>query len=236
MSTRGIELNLPDLPEVDLRLGAGETVGVTDSRPRRSALVRLWEAASTALPVLLMATLAVGSWWLVRNAAQPAAPRDSRAMPTDPDYTMSGVTLQRYGADGRLRLVVRGSELRHVPAADRLEIDEATVQVYSPQGSETVATARSLRTTTQAQEVQLLGNARVRGLTSAGEPALIAGEQLWLYPQEGRVRSSEPVRLELGAHVVHAAGMEYEHKSGQIVLSGPLRAQFAPSTPGPSSP
>lgn len=228
MSTRGIELNLPDLPEVALSLGAD---GAVDPALRPPWAVRLWNAAGTALPLLLMGLLAVGSWWLVRNATPPPTPERAALGLTEPDYAMTGVTLERYGADGRLRLMVQGRELRHLPAADRLEVDDATVRVFSPSGSETVATARQVLTSAQAQEVQLVGGARVLGLGASGQPAQISGEWLRLFPKDGRVRSEQPVQMQLGASTVQAKGLDYDHKSGMLTLDGPLRAEFAPAPP-----
>lgn len=226
MSARGIELNLPDLPEVPLSLGAHEDAR---QRVRTPWTVRVWDAASTALPVLLMAFLAIGTWWLVRNATSPASGREVGLSPGEPDYAMTGVTLRRYGADGQLRLQVQGRELRHMPGADRLEMDDATVHVYPPDGRATVASARQVRTSGRATEVQLIGAARVRGTTAAGQTAQITGERLLVYPKEGRVRSDEPVRLQLGAHTVQAAGIDYEQKTGQVLLAGPVHAVLAPA-------
>lgn len=223
---RGIELTLPDLPEVSISLGP--VVG--GPRPDAPALpwpMRLRDALSAAFPLLLMVVLAVGSWWLVRNAPQPWEPRPPTASRVEPDYTMTGFMLQRFAADGRLRVQIEGQQLRHLPAAGRLEIEGATIRAYGLDGREMVATAQRALADDKTTEVQLMGAARVQGRSSQGQPAVLEGERLLLYPKERRVRSEEPVRVQLGTDRFEAAGLDYREDSGALELMGPMRGVFA---------
>ena len=226
-TSRGIELALPDLPEVPISLGPGP------GGPRTEAAVLPWstrlrDALAAALPLLLMLALAVGSWWLVRSAPQPLEPRPPASSRLDPDYTMTGFKVQRFAADGRLRVQIEGPQMRHLPAAGRLEIEGATIRAYSPEGRETVATAQRALADDETTEVQLIGGARVQSLTAAGQPALLEGERLLLFPKERRVRSEQPVRVRLGADEFVAAALDYRQDSGALELAGPLRGVFAP--------
>lgn len=226
---RGIELTLPDLPEVPISLGPAAGGG----RFGAAALpwpLRLREALASALPLLLMVLLAVGSWWLVRNAPQPLEPRPPAATRVEPDYTMTGFMVQRFGADGRLRLQIEGRQLRHLPAAGRLEIEGATIRAFAPDGRETVAIARLALADDKTTEVQLIGGARVQARSSRGEDAVLEGERLLLYPQERRVRTDEAVRVRLGADEFEATGLEYRQDTGVLELLGPMRGVFAPRT------
>lgn len=229
IAPRGIELTLPDLPEVPISLGPAAGGG----RFGAAALpwpLRLREALASALPLLLMVLLAVGSWWLVRNAPQPLEPRPPAATRVEPDYTMTGFMVQRFGADGRLRLQIEGRQLRHLPAAGRLEIEGATIRAFAPDGRETVAIARLALADDKTTEVQLIGGARVQARSSRGEDAVLEGERLLLYPQERRVRTDEAVRVRLGADEFEATGLEYRQDTGVLELLGPMRGVFAPRT------
>ena len=226
---RGIELTLPDLPEVPISLGPAAGGG----RFGAAALpwpLRLREALASALPLLLMVLLAVGSWWLVRNAPQPLEPRPPAATRVEPDYTMTGFMVQRFGADGRLRLQIEGRQLRHLPAAGRLEIEGATIRAFAPDGRETVAIARLALADDKTTEVQLIGGARVQARSSRGEDAVLEGERLLLYPQERRVFSDQAVRVRRGADEFEATGLEYRQDTGVLELLGPMRGVFAPRT------
>ena len=228
-TARGIELTLPDLPEVPISLGpvAERAAGAAAPLPWPD---RLRDALTAALPLILMLVLAVGSWWLVRNAPQPLEPRPPAATRVEPDYTMTGFMVQRFGADGRLRVQIEGRQLRHLPAAGRLEIEGATIRAFAPDGRETVAIARLALADDKTTEVQLIGGARVQARSSRGEDAVLEGERLLLYPQERRVRTDEAVRVRLGADEFEATGLEYRQDTGVLELLGPMRGVFAPRT------
>ena len=230
-TARGIELTLPDLPEVPISLGpvAERAAGGAARLPWPD---RLRDALSAALPLILVLVLAVGSWWLVRNAPQPLEPRPAAATRVEPDYTMTGFLVQRFAADGRLRVQIEGRELRHLPAAGRLEIEGATLRAYSPEGQETVATAQRALADDDTTEVQLIGSARVQTRSAAGRPAVLEGERLLLYPKERRVRSEQPVRVRLGDDELEAATLDYREDSGVLEFTGPSRGVFAPRGAG----
>lgn len=188
----------------------------------------------SVLPLLLMAMLAIGTWWLARNAP-PAPASGELARPAgEPDYTMSDVRIQRFGSDGRLRLELQGRELRHLRGADRVEVDQATVRLSLPDGREAVATARMAQTNDQATQLRLSGGARIRATMPSGQKAQIEAEEIDFDPKTRRAQSNQPVVILLDAHRVEALGLDYDPVAGQITLAGPVRAVLAPAKPGPS--
>jgi lipopolysaccharide export system protein LptC len=233
VSPRPLELSLPDLPEVPITLGPVDAGTPVERRRRR---LRLGDVLGNALPLLLMGALALATWWLVRHAPPSLETRDARVPREEPDYVMQAVTLQRYTTDGRLRLQIEGRELRHLPLTDRIEIDEATVRAYTPDGRETVGTARRLIADAKGTDVLLSGGARIVGVTARGLPAEIEGEALRLFPKEERVRSETAVRLRIGEDTLEAGGVDYTQRTGQAELTGPMRAQLAQRAPDPRKP
>lgn len=226
MSARGIELNLPDLPEVPLSLGAQADEA---PRPRRPWSVRLWDLGVSVLPLALMGVLAIGTWWLARNAPPSPTSREMARLAGEPDYTMSDVRIQRFGSDGRLRLELRGRELRHLRSADRVEVDEATVRLTLPDGREAIATAQRVQTNEQATQLRLSGGARVLATMPQGQKVQIEAEELEFDPKTKRALSAQPVRIRMDDHQIDAAGLDYNPAAGQITLPGPVRAVLAPS-------
>lgn len=225
MSQRGIELELPDLPEVPIRLGAPPPGLV---RPRVPLLQRLRELLAGGLPLLVMGLLALGTWWLVKNSPRPLAPREAAAPRAEPDYTMQDFLVRRFDAQGELKGRVQGRALRHYEAPDRLEIDEARVLVRAPDGREALMTARRALSDPRGEHVQLLGQAVVTSHTADGQPLRIVGESLELDSPARRLRSREPVQVESGTSTLHAAGMEYDHTQRHLALTGPIRGVYVP--------
>ena len=195
--------------------------------PRQPWLWRLGQWLSAYLPLLLMALLALGTWWLVQNTPRPDAPREATAPRHEPDYTMQGFTLQRFGSDGRLRVQVQGTQLRHYPDTDTLEIDGVTIRALSPDGSVTRATARRALSNGDASEVQLLGAAQVvREASNDSQRLEFESEFLHAFLNTERIRSHLPVRLRQGSSDLRVGAIEYDNLTRSAKLGAPVRARF----------
>jgi len=198
-------------------------------RPRQPVWWHVGQFASAYLPLILMAVLALATWWLVRNTPRPDEPRVPVAARHEPDYMMDGFTLQRFGADGALRVQVQGTHMRHYPDTDTIEIDDATIRAIGAQGNVTVASARRALSNGDATEVQLLGGARVRSEPGADKEAIeFNGEFLHAFLTTERLKSHLPVVVRQGPNEFRVAWLEYDNLSRSARLGGPLRARFEP--------
>ena len=81
----------------------------------RNTLQRMWEQASIYLPVLLMAVLAMGTGWLVRNAPKPLQSNVDQVVSDAPDCIMENFSVHQFDGKGRLQSVMTGAQARHVP-------------------------------------------------------------------------------------------------------------------------
>jgi lipopolysaccharide export system protein LptC len=196
-------------------------------RPRQPWHWHLGQLASAYLPLLLMALLALGTWWLVQNTPRPDEPREAAAPRHEADYTMQGFVLKRYGADGRLRVQVQGTQMRHYPDTDTLEIDGVTIRALSPDGSVTRASARRALANGDASELQLLGGAQVVREGLGDEPRIeFESEFLHAYLNTERLRSHLPVRLRQGASELRVGAIDYDNLSRSAKLGAPVRARL----------
>jgi lipopolysaccharide export system protein LptC len=218
-----VELHLPDLPEVPLSLGPP----VAGPRTRTPWHIRLSDALSAYLPLLLMLVLALGTWWLVKNTPVPAAPAKAGSARTEPDYTMSGFTMERFRADGQLKLRLEGRQLHHYPDTNRVEVLGARITAFAPDGRITTATAERALGNGDGSEMQLTGNAQVVGTDPRGAPLIIRSEYLLVQLVTERLQTHLPVWVQQGPTELKAAGLEYDHAAQRLDLKGPLRAVLA---------
>ena len=199
----------------------------TPPRPRQPWHWHLGQWLSAYLPLLLMALLALGTWWLVQNSPRPDLPRADAPLLHAPDYTMQDFTLQRFGADGRMRVQVQGTQMRHYADTDTLEIDGVTIRALSADGSVTRATARRALANADASEVQLLGAAHVvREAASDGQRVEFESEFLHAFLNTERVRSHLPVRMRQGMSELRVGGIDYDNLTRSAKLGAPVRARF----------
>ena len=220
------ELHLPDLPEVSVSLGPLRPTTAT-GLPSTLAQ-RLREGLSNYLPLLLMALLAGGTWWLVKNTPQNDGAAPEKVLRHEPDYSMRGFTLTRFAPDGRLTVRVEGDVLRHFPDTDRLEIDGARFHAGAPDGRITRAHAKQAVANGDVTEVQLIGAAHVQADLGAGGQLLLDSEFLHAFVRFERLRTHLPVVVKRNGHVTTAAGLDYDHLNQQLRLDGPLRSVLPP--------
>jgi len=189
--------------------------------------MRLVDLVSAYLPLLMMAVLASGTWWLVRNAPSVDVPREAAPLRHEADYTMTSFVVQRFGSDGVLRTQIEGDRLRHFPDDDTLEIDQARIRAIGNDGVVTVANARRALANGDGSEVQLLGDARVvRPAHGKEEQVEFQSEFLHAFRNVERLRSHLPVVVTQGRSVVHAEGMEYDNLARVVDLKGRTSATF----------
>lgn len=219
------ELHLPDLPEVEVALRP--TPRTVARRQRRGLARRLRDLVGTYLPLLLMALLALSTWWLVKNTPRAEAPAESGAIRSDPDYEMRDFAITRFAPDGHIKVRMQGAVLRHYPDTDRLEIDNARIEAVAADGRVTLASAAKALANGDASEWQLTGGARVVATTPAGQKLEIESEFLHAFVNTERVRSHQPVRVRRGADELRAGGLDYDNLTQRLDLAGPVRAQFA---------
>jgi lipopolysaccharide export system protein LptC len=144
---------------------------------------------------------------------------------------MTRFALERFDATGRLKLRIEGARLRHFPATDRIEIDDAQIRAYAPAGGITLATAQRALGTGDGSELQLLGGAEVTSVDAAGVPLLMRSEFLHAFLLAERVQTHLPVLVRRGDTEMQAAGLDYDNGARRLELEGPLRAVLAPLTP-----
>ncbi len=227
-----VELHLPDLPEVPLSLGAHHAGSAP--RPRMPWHLRVHDLLMAYLPLLLMAVLALATWWLVKSSPRPQSGASARPVSAEPDYTMSNFALERFDALGRLKMRIEGAELRHYTDTDRIEIDRSQITAYNAEGRVTRAQSQRAVGQGDGSELQLLGGAEVVSTDVNGVPISIRGEALQAYVQLQRLQSEQPVVVQHGGSEVRAAGLVYEHDKGLLELKGRVRARLLPINVAPA--
>jgi len=199
-------------------------------------LWRLQNLVSNYLPLLLMALLASGTWWLVKNTpllGEPGEPVPPRHVP---DYRMANFEIQRIGADGRLNVQIAGAELRHYPDTDTLEIDDVRLRAVAPDGSLAIAVAKRALSNGDGSDLQLLGDVRLRRLPpGSGEngPALleVRGEFLQALSNSEVLRSHLPVTIRQGSTTLNTSNFEYRHLSGKLSFTSKAQGQIVSRVP-----
>ncbi len=192
--------------------------------------LRAIDTVSTYLPLLLMAVLALGTWWLVKNTPLFEGDRAVAPLRHEPDYTMTQFMVQRFGPTGAMRVQIEGDLMRHYPDTDTYEIDNPRIRALGDEGRVTVATARMALSNRDGSEVQLTGGAHVVREASATQAAIdFRGEFLHYFRYSERVQSHLPVVVTQGGSEIRGDSMTYDNLSRVLELKGRVRGVLTPS-------
>ncbi len=200
----------------------------TTARPRQvSGWARAWDQLSIYLPVLLMALLALASYWVLRHAPKPDADRPARGTPSGPDYVMRDFALRSYFPDGRLKSEVFGREARHFPARGELEIEQARLRSLDPNGRLTQAEAQLVISDDAQAQYRLQGQVVVVREPAPGANSrrtTFQGQQLQLDTVAGTIRSDLPVTVLHGDDRLQADTLRYQDGERTASFQGRVKA------------
>ena len=194
---------------------------------------RAWEQASVYLPVLLMALLALGTWWLVRQAPKPLLDTRKAVASADPDYIMERFSIEQFGPTGTLESVMTGQQARHFPLQDVFEVDAIHSRHWGPDGTITTSSAQRGISNADASEIQLIGDAKVRRQKpqNAQQDLQVSGDFLHIWPNEERTQSHLPVEIQRGSHQFTGDQMAYDNLSQVMELKGRVKGTIYPRAP-----
>lgn len=206
------------------------------------SVARLWEQLSLYLPLVMMALLAVGTYWLVRNT--PAAYETEAARPVshEVDYFMRQATVKTFDETGRLKTELFGTEARHYVDTETLEIDQARMRSTALDGRLTTATANKALSNDAGSEVQLMGDAVVvrepmQNPDGSWLPRLeFTGEFLHVFLNEDRVTSHLPVVLKRGSDEFSGDTFAYDNLDQVADLKGRVKGLLIPRASAGSAP
>jgi len=196
---------------------------------------RVWDRLAIYLPIVIMGFMAMTTYWLVRNAPV-AGDVELEADPRHvPDYFMRDFTVKVFAADGKLKSEMVGTEGRHYPDTDTLEIDHPHIRILSPEGRLTTAVAKRGLINADGSEAQLFDKAVVvrEATTNAQGVAVprteLQSDFLHLFANTEEVRSHLPVVLVRGAGDRFSGdGMDYDNLDRVMQLNGRVHGTLLP--------
>ncbi|MDB5873289.1 MAG: kdsC [Ramlibacter sp.] len=193
-----------------------------------------WEQMAVYLPIMLMGLMALGTYWLARNTPTLGGAEAKRSVSHDPDYFMRRFSVKTFDTAGRVKSELYGTEARHFPDTDTLEIDQPRVRSFNARGELTVATARTALSNADGSEVQLIGDAVVtrEAATDAQghlRPRLeFRGEFLHVFANTERVKSHKPVELVRGTDRFTADSLDFDNIDQVMELRGRVHGVLQP--------
>lgn len=197
---------------------------------------RMSDKASLYLPVLIMGLLALGTWWLVRNAPKPVADAQQKVLKHEPDYFLKDFVIKSFEANGRLKNRLAGKTGEHFPDTDTMEIDAPRMLSLAPDGRRTRGQSLRALSNADGSEVQMFGEAVIHRepmAAMAGQKALpalqIESEFLQIWPNDERVSTNKPVIMTRGPDRFTGDSMQYTHLDQILQMQGRVKGVIQPT-------
>jgi lipopolysaccharide export system protein LptC len=197
-------------------------------------LRRLLDALSFYLPLIVVALLASGTWWLVRSIPALNSPEANQPVRQDPDYRLSDFSVKSFNAAGQMMREVTGKKAQHFPATEELQIEEVRIFAQNDNGSRIHAQAREGVASDDGDKVTLIGQAHAIQDAQANRPQIeLRGDRLVALPDDNRIESVDPVHITRGRDVFTANTMNFNMDTGEYLLQGRVRGTLAPKSAPP---
>lgn len=193
-------------------------------------LRRALDSLTLYVPLIVMAVLALGSWWLVRSMPELRPINSDRPLRTEPDYRLENFTVKTFDAKGQLTRQISGQAATHFPQPSELHIDRIQIFARNDAGSEFIAHAEKGISSDNDDQFTLIGDVyAVRKADPRGPMTELRGERLTAIINEDRLVSELPVEITRERDVFTSNTMDFNTRSGQYLLQGRVRAVISPN-------
>lgn len=179
--------------------------------------------------ILVLAALAALVAAVVQWRAVVQAPAGPQAPPQRPGYYLTGVDLQEFGEDGRLRIGLQSISAQEDPASGTVRLSDVEVDYHAPGGRKWVLTAEEARVPPGGRVVEFEGDVRLSGAPGPGpESAELSTRRLSLDTVAEVATTQSPVQFAYGSHRLSATGMRADLESGRLHLESGVDGLFTP--------
>jgi lipopolysaccharide export system protein LptC len=185
------------------------------------------ERVSSWFAVLLMTVVLATSYWYAQTL-RTAMPEGSGSVGTI-DFFAEDIALTGFDALGRPRYRLFADRMTHYGNSDDVDLDKPRLLSLRPDQPQVQATALHAHAQNNAQTVELSGDVVLtRAADARHAPMRMDTEVLWAIPDEDRFWTDAPVRIESGASVLNAHGMDFDNVARQVVLRAGVAGVFPP--------
>lgn len=172
--------------------------------------------------VALIAALV--QWRVVEREPPPGDGQSGR-----PGYFLTGVDLEEFGTDGRLRIGLRSISATEEPTSGIVRLAQVAVDYHAPTGQDWALTSNEARVPQGGQTIEFEGEVRLAGRPGEDPRAAeLRTPRLTLDTVGETAATRSPVELAFGPHAIRAVGMHVDLKAGTVRLESDVHGRLVP--------
>ena len=188
------------------------------------------------LPVLAMAAIAGGTYWLLQLNLPTLVHQATRAKSHTPDYFADNFSITTLDETGQTQYRINARKMIHYEDDDNIDATLPSIRSFTPGKPDVTSYGDTGVIKGDGSIVDLYGNAKVLRDPGAGDPAMAAySEHFHVLVNDDIVETEKPVKLVRGQSLTTANGMIYNNVTREMRLLGQVRGQIAASETLPGS-
>ena len=200
----------------------------------------IWRTSLRLMPLILMGTLTLVTFWLVKKSAPAEKSAIERVRLHEPDYTISNGTLSALNESGDTKYRVLGKKVIHYDDDASIDIETPRIRLFPPEKSPVTVKADKGHLDGDLTILDLIDNAEIfrpQQAVSASEPArprmLARSSYFKVLINDDIIKTNKPITLEQGVSVMHSTdGGVFNNIEQSMVLSGQVKGRIERIQPG----
>ena len=207
--------------------------------PQRIKL-SIWRTLLRLMPLLLMGTLTLVTFWLVKKNTPAEKSAVERMRLHEPDYTISNGALSALNESGVTKYRVLGKKVIHYDDDASIDIETPRIRLFPPGKSPITVKADKGHLDGDITILDLIDNAEIfrpPQAASATEPArtrmLARSSYFKVLINDDIIQTNKPIRLEQGVSVMNSTeGGVFNNIEQSMVFSGQVKGRIERIQPG----
>lgn len=194
----------------------------------------IWRALLRLMPLILMSTLTLVTFWLVKKNAPLEKSAIERVRLHEPDYTITNGALSALNEFGNTKYRVLGKKVIHYDDDASIDIETPRVRLFTPEKSPVTIKADTGHLDGDLTILDLINNAEIfrpAQAASATEPAsprmLARSSYFKVLINDDIIETDKPITLEQGISIMQSTeGGVFNNIEQSMVLSGQVKGRI----------
>jgi len=194
----------------------------------------IWRTSLRLMPLILMGTLTLVTFWLVKKSAPAEKSAIERVRLHEPDYIISNGALSALNESGDTKYRVLGKKVIHYDDDASIDIETPRIRLFPPEKSPVTVKADKGHLDGDLTILDLIDNAEIfrpQQAASASEPArplmLARSSYFQVLINDDIIKTDKPIMLEQGVSVMKSTdGGVFNNIEQSMVLSGQVKGRI----------
>ena len=200
----------------------------------------IWRALLRLMPLILMGTLTLVTFWLVKKNTPAEKSAIERVRLHEPDYTITNGALSALDEFGNTKYRVLGKKVTHYDDDASIDIETPRIRLFPPEKAPVTVKADIGHLDGDLTILDLINNAEIfrppqaASSTEPARPRMLARSSYFkVLINDDIIETDKPITLEQGISVMHSTeGGVFNNIEQSIVLSGQVRGRIERIQPG----